>query len=192
MGEIHSSLSQTIMDETKLKSFNNRLRDLYGLYYDGKPLYRLVWSDSQIEKRFGTWEIWSGQIFIREFTGVHEAPKYPWIKNRWILERREGHIPNPELAEQIEYEPKWVFQNETEAVEPEWWAIEQIIHAIQNPRGPRDINNEKSLIGSPANVDKQKERMKDFLDDQMSDVQTALQYGEGIVVPEIKNNGATE
>lgn len=177
------------MDETKRIAYNNRLRDVFGLYYDGQPLFRLVWSDSQIEKRHGTFEQWRGPIFIREFTGVAEVPKYPWIKHRWILERREGHVANPELPEQISYEPKWVFENEQGSVEPEWWAIEQIIHSINNPhkRMPGDDLTDKTLIGSPAHTEAEKKRLMDFLDDKMSDIQTALHYGEGVVVPENKN-----
>ncbi len=179
------------MDPTKLIAYNNRLRDLFGLYYDGHPLYRLVWSDSQIEKRFGTWQEWAGDIFIREFTGIKEVPKYPYAAARWILERREGHIPNPELPEQICYEPKWVFENEEGPVDPEWWAIEHIIHAINNPRKRSlsdDIAN-KNLTGSPANLEAEKVKIADAISEDLSDIQSALRFGEGVVKPVDTENG---
>lgn len=177
------------MDPTKETAFNNRLRDLYGLYYDGQPLYRIVWSDSQIENRFGTFEKWKSGIYLGSHTGIAEVPKYPWIKERWVLERREGHTPNPELPETISYEPKWVFENEQGPVEPEWWAIEQLVHCITNPRKrfASDDKYDKNLMGSPAQAEIERQRVMDVLDDEISDIQTALECGEGIVVPEIKN-----
>jgi len=181
------------MDNTKLQAFNNRLRELYGLYYDGKPLFRLVWSDSQIEKRWGQFERWSGSVYLGDFTGIAEVPKYPYVQSRWILEKREGHLPSPELPEKICYEPKWVFENKEGPVEPEWWAIELLVHNINNPR--RAIDNkdtandahDKHLPGSPAHVESERQKVMDVLDDELSDITSALRFGEGVTVPaEIK------
>lgn len=78
------------------------------------PVYRLVWSDAQFEMRRGTFNEFSGSLFLRAVTGVKEVPKYPFVKSRWILEK---FFP-PEVAftedlpnsRQGLYEPLFVFQ----------------------------------------------------------------------------------
>src|SRR3990167_4401411 len=53
----------------------------------GEPIFRVVFSDEQVENRWGTYNEYSGDIFLRSFTGIKEVKKYPWIKSKWILER---------------------------------------------------------------------------------------------------------
>ncbi len=54
---------------------------------DGKPLYRLVWSDDQYEHRRGVFnDFTESGLFIRSYVGVREARKYTNIFERWVLE----------------------------------------------------------------------------------------------------------
>lgn len=80
-----------------------------------QPLWRLVWSDWQVEKRRGIFRVHVGSLFLREEVGVREVPKYWNIKERWILERwfSGEQVYNPEIPESISgsYEPVWVFQD---------------------------------------------------------------------------------
>ena len=87
------------------------LEKRFGKELTGEPRFRISWSDSQIEKRLGTYNIYSGPIFLRTETGVREVPKYPYIKERFVLERLIYHS-NPELpASRISYEPLYVFED---------------------------------------------------------------------------------
>ena len=82
----------------------------------GRPNYRVVWSVGELEKRKGNFHEFYGPIFLREFYGVKEQPKYlyhPEWRDRWILEKLE-FFPNPELVSDIagHYEPLYAFYDE--------------------------------------------------------------------------------
>jgi len=54
---------------------------------DGRPIWRLVWSENLIEKREGEFSDWYGNIFIRSYYGIKEGRKYNYIHERWIVEK---------------------------------------------------------------------------------------------------------
>jgi hypothetical protein len=93
---------------------NSWLRNNIGKNLFGQALYRVVFSDDQTEKRFGTFNDFHGNLFIRSFTGVREVKKYPYIVGRYVFER---WFP-PELTQHDEligsekgsYEPIYVFE----------------------------------------------------------------------------------
>jgi hypothetical protein len=99
---------------TKVDYINKKLENLYGKTLDGKPRFRVVWSDEQFEFRKGEFNEYSGPIFIRTVKGVKRVPKYSYIKERWVFEMYcEGSAVNvPDLvAETSTYEPMYVFQS---------------------------------------------------------------------------------
>jgi len=124
-----------------MNEINNWLKSTYGTNLRGESIFRVVFSDNQLEKRFGTFRDHVGKIFIREYTAVREVPKYPHIKHRWILEK---WMPpqlacSPELPESNEgsYEPIQVFEHENgNPVIVERRIIEQIIHILFHPLLP--------------------------------------------------------
>jgi hypothetical protein len=56
-----------------ISAINKRLVELYGKSIDGRPNFRIVFSDTQYEKRFGTFEVTCGDIFLREETCLKEV-----------------------------------------------------------------------------------------------------------------------
>lgn len=107
-----------------LSILNKRLADSYGKELDGRSRYKIVFSDTEYEKRFGTFEEHYGHIFIREVTGMKECPKYSYLKSKWVLEKLLfGH--NPEKPGVMShYEPIWSFDRM-----PIWRAIQFVMHA---------------------------------------------------------------
>lgn len=65
----------------------NRVIKNHGSNQYGDPMFRVVFSDDQVESRKGTFNDYSGNIFVRTTHEVREVKKYPWIKEKWILER---------------------------------------------------------------------------------------------------------
>jgi hypothetical protein len=103
-----------ISQQSYADTINLRLKDS-GTNLTDQPLYRLVWSDNELEFRRGIFREFVGNIFVRETVGVKQVPKYSYIKARWILER---WIPpdacyNPEIpnSQWGSYEPIYVFQD---------------------------------------------------------------------------------
>ena len=118
---------------------NKQLKDNYGLNNKGNANFRVVFSDDQRESRRGIYQEYAGKIFLREFIGVKEVPKYSWIKGKWILERWAG----PELTyhEDIvsaldgDYVCIYIFQDIKFNYLPPLWKVAQIVvKASLNPR----------------------------------------------------------
>src|SRR5438093_12425280 len=75
------------MRKSSVVDFINKELKVYGFNIYGEKNFRVVYSDDQVENRKGTFEEYSGNIFVRTYTGIKEVKKYPWIKGKWILER---------------------------------------------------------------------------------------------------------
>src|SRR5713226_957386 len=132
-----------------IKLINKRLTKLYGSVIVGKdrfggifkqgdlsrrPTFRLVWSETEYEKRYGTYNVFYGNLFVRTETGTLEMKKYPYVKDRYILERLV-HMPNPELPESNagHYEGVFVFQDKHgNYLKPIWKAIEYACQRLLN------------------------------------------------------------
>jgi len=103
--------------ESIVKVINSQLKDLYGLdIVTGLPIFKVIWSDDEMEHRHGTFDdfIPGTQILLRTVTETRHLPKYrQWIHGRHILERlvlvpefQQHELPGA----QISYEPLWVFR----------------------------------------------------------------------------------
>jgi hypothetical protein len=98
------------------QGINNWLKDNVPKCDNGiDPLFRLVWADDQREWRTGTFNEYSGPIFLRTFTGTRLTKKYFNIHERWILEQRfpptmafDPSLPN---SRQGSYECIYVFES---------------------------------------------------------------------------------
>lgn len=118
-----------------LEALNKRLSDNYGLFEDGRPNYRIVWSDDQVEKRFGTFPKYTESgIFLGNTTEVREVLKYPYLAHQFVLEKLMP-VPNlnvEELGLRLSYEPLWGFRDRFgNPVKPTWLGIEFLITTIR-------------------------------------------------------------
>lgn len=128
----------------EIDELNRRLKTLYGCELDGRPKFRIVWSEDQYEYRKGIFENWYGSIFLSREECVKEVRKYSYIKDRWILEKLIL-ASNPELpnSRNGSYEPVFVFQNKDGVyLEPIWAAIELLMYALTGPRQTLPTPNE--------------------------------------------------
>lgn len=98
------------------KRYNKLLKRDWGTVWDGRPKFRLHLTDRQVEKRAGLFQDWYGDIFIREYVGVREMPKYNYLgyadKPHWVLEGLfliPGGMPDVKNSENGIYEPLHVF-----------------------------------------------------------------------------------
>jgi hypothetical protein len=173
-----------------IESLNQRLIDYYGIAVDsGSPIWRLVWSEDQYEKRSTKY---SKEGFELPFEEVRELPKYKqWIHNKWVLEQLVIVPPQSvkELTIKQSYEPLYVFQTEKgEPLPVKWEVIEFIIGSINVARG-KDYTFAKypDPESDPREaIEIQKARIDqlalDLFPDE-TDIGDALTYGDGIIVP---------
>ena len=179
-----------------VESINNQLIDLFGVdTLTGLPIWRIVWSADQYEKRLGTYDDYSpAGLFIRTVTEVREVRKYSqWIIDKYVLERLVV-VPEenqPELPmSKLSYEPIYVFQTSSGMyLPPRVDAAKFVIDAVYAAQGKGSLARYKDpdaglapdeLVGKRA---KEIDNLQEELFGNESYVGDALAHNEAIVVP---------
>lgn len=166
------------MEEAKRISIH--LKEKYGTEQDGRPRFRLVWSDNQTEKYSGKREVWKDGIFLRIEDGIHEVKKYSYISERFVLERLV-FMPIEEIPESVNghYEPVYVFwDKDKNYLKPNILVCDMVINWLLYRKVEKILNWDDE------------EKKKDALELQSyfeafdeGDIPMALRIGEGITVP---------
>lgn len=157
----------------RIEDINNLLIEHFGISSDtGDPIWRVVFSEDQFEKRFGTFEdrTRSG-LFIREVTEIREVPKYKqWIDKKYLLERLVI-VPEQNLEEllaaKMSYEPIWVFEDVNgNYLPPKFEACKFIIDTIyaaqySNHNLRKYVDDENS---QEASIDLKEKRVNEIME----------------------------
>lgn len=151
-------------DLTESERINDRMERLYGKHtVKNLSNYRIIFADERYtEKRQGTFNVYAGDIFLREETGIREVEKYPWLRGQWVV---EGLVPNPHSevydGDSI-YNPIWAFP---ENLPLSFEAIVKVMNAVfthvkaTKPRSEEELFHEEKAI-----LAKRKLEMLDKLD----------------------------
>lgn len=173
-----------------LETLNYRLARDYGYFDNGlKPLWRIIYSHDEFEKRWVTHDEHGNEY---EFPKVEERPKYrQWADHRYILERCLIVPPfvETDLVEKYSYEPVWVFQdNKGNPLPPRWDAIQLIIQTIYQNASRKVGKKYKDPNGET--VEEQREikearinKLQEELFGNETETGDALAHKEAIVVP---------
>jgi hypothetical protein len=169
---------------------NKQLERQFGKSPDGRPKYRVVWSNSQLEKRRTHYS--ATGLFLGEWqTEVREFPKYSYIKDRFVLEMFLPSHDNEELVTKTTYEPLYVFQDSKQvALSPLYRVCKYVIEDIQEkltiaarPLEQAAIRNEIER-SEKIKEDKDISDIKEYLEDAGSSViGSHLSTGSGIINP---------
>lgn len=179
-----------------VESINNQLVNLFGVdTLTGLPMWRIVFSEDQFEKRLGTYDDYSpAGLYLRTVTEVREVPKYrQWIKAKYVLENlvvvpeaNQGDLPSSRLS----YEPIWVFQTEGgEYLPPRLDAAKFIIDNVYAAKGGDNLIKYKDPMAGLTGEDLvayHDDRIGKLQDELFGDetwVGDALAHREAIVVP---------
>lgn len=124
-----------------VETLNQRLFERYGNYsYDQRvkgliqtnlPLFRIVFSDDQFEKRYTDY---TKEGLLLQMPRVEEKPKYRhYIQHKYLIERLTA-IPDfveSDLVERLSYEPLWVFEDRFgNPLPPKWEVCEIVIDQV--------------------------------------------------------------
>lgn len=117
----------------------------------GDPLFRVVFSDDQVERRLGNFTDTHGGLFVRQVTEVREVRKYPWIKEKWILERwASGELAAHKDLREVKngvYICVYVFQDpKQEYLPPLLKVAEIVINNLLNPRRQAEALQEDQKV----------------------------------------------
>jgi len=152
----------------------------------GQPLFRVVWSNHQNERRRGTFNEFYGELFVRTTFGVHERPKYPWIEDRWVLERwypaEVVHHDDLPESNRGTYEPIYVFQDgEGKALPPVWRVVQLILYALTHPVSPMLRKSQLELEAEKMKVE-QYTRDLESVGGEVSRVEERFARGEAVFI----------
>lgn len=176
--------------ESQIEEINKVLADQYGIDSDtGRAVYRIAYCDDQFEKRHGTWtDVTSEGIFVRQVTETRETQKYPWLKDRYILENlvlltddQMGELP----VSRFSYEPIWIFEDkEQNYLPPALLPCQFVIDTILAVKGKSNLARYKDT--TERMLEEQETRRKQIYEGLFGDetsVGDALAHGEGVSVP---------
>jgi hypothetical protein len=173
----------------EVDTVNQKLVDYFGIdTITSLAMWRIVWSSDQIEKRRVD-RSEAGIHFL--YSKVIDIKKYPYVKDRWILERlvlvpdfQRDELP----VEKLSYEPIWVFYNKDDSrVPPTFDAAKFVIDTVYAALG-------KSSLAKY--VDSEKNTTEEGRQQRIGELQNELfgdesglygklhpNVGEGITVP---------
>lgn len=129
-----------------VETINKQLTDVYGMdTLSGLPIWRVVWSNDQTEKRLTEYTD-SGMLLL--FPEVRELPKYPLDKDKYILERlvlvpdfQQNELP----AQKMSYEPLWTFEDKnSNYLPPKFNACQFIIDLVYAAQGKSSMAKYKN------------------------------------------------
>lgn len=187
------------MINSDIARINKKLKRTYGTGFaenglnlmgaGSRPLWRIVWSKDEYEKRLGTFRdfIPGTDVLLREVTEVREVPKYSYIKPRWILEKLM-YAPTPELpdSDKPHYEVIYVFENlQGTAMFPIWDYTKYLIDTImlgaeEAARRNKYMNPDKLEAMMNEEDNKKQEKIYDELLQESSPLAAALGDGEAV------------
>lgn len=118
------------------KIINERLLRLYGKeQLSGQQKYRIVRSEFQTEKRYGSYDILTQEtgIWLGKKQGLVEIKKYWYMKDCWLLERVEPNTSRQNIFfDKFTYEPLFPFLDKDNNQLPlNWKAIEFLVNRVE-------------------------------------------------------------
>lgn len=172
-----------------IESINRQLVDLFGIdTITGMPIWRVVWSDDQYEKR--KVDCIAGIQLLHPV--VKELPKYDWIRQRWILERL---VLVPEInqddlpASKLTYECMWKFEDKDgNPLPPAIWACKFVVDTIYAALGKSGLAKYKDEEETPETKMERVKNLEQELFGNETSVGDALAHKHGVTVPGLKEN----
>lgn len=163
---------------------NKQLENLYGIHtIKNLPNFRLAYAGEQYEKRSGEFSVYSGDIYLRTETGIHEVKKYPQIEDDiWIVERLVPNQHQDVMEGDYIYECLYAFKKIDHI--PPIRAIEFLIRSLFVINGTQlQPKTEKEAI-EKDNEKKKKEtkKIREMLDTEFdyTDISMRLKHGAAV------------
>lgn len=164
----------------EIKVINQQLINHFGLDTStGQPMWRVVFSDDQFEKRKMIYDDKGARLLHPE---VREVPKYrQWIQHKWVLENLVV-VPEENMEElaglKVSYEPIFPFEsNDGTPLFPTFDACKFVVDAINAAKGNKKLTKPKE---EPEAALERVNKLHDELFGDENSITDALAYGEGV------------
>lgn len=169
-----------------IEYINEQLILRYGKYSDGRPNFRVVFSDDQYEKRLTDFTDEGFELIRPE---VRLLPKYKqYVREKFILERLLPIVGETDLITKTSYEPAWVFQDKRGNYLPPFF--EGCVHIIESLMSKIDSANSHTRY-KDKNVSKEEKEAhllsveRDLFGNE-TDITDHLSMGSGVTVQKEK------
>jgi hypothetical protein len=177
-----------------LEYINYKLGREFGKFDDGRQFFRVVFTEDQYEMQHGNFiDRTSSGIFIREVTETRQVKKYPWIKEKYILEglrvipvENMNDLPGTKLS----YEPVWVFEDKNQKYLPPKMDVCRIVidQIRRNQEGGQEIKKHPMAgLNTKEQIQAEKERIDklafEMFGQDETDIGDALMTKQAIIVP---------
>lgn len=160
---------------------NEELKREFGVAFDGKPNFRVIFADDQLEKR---WVQHTKEGFELLNPIVEERPKYKQMdqyRGKYILER---YVPVPQptdLTTKVSYEPAWVFRDKDgNYLPPRFDACKFVIDSILEVTGKPGHSKYRDPKMSEDDRQAEIAKMLEYLCLDETEVGDALHHGYGV------------
>jgi len=163
-----------------------------GRTLDGRPIFRLVWSSHEQEYRFGEFNKFYGEIYLGCERGLRLVPKYPYIGERWILEKyappEQAYVEDIPETRHGSYEPFFVFEDSKGNPLPVTLKVVEFLVNFSRKAIRASPITRAIELRDEAQVKEDKE-VQEFMDSlECSEICNALHMREGVgYSKEIKN-----
>jgi hypothetical protein len=127
---------------SEVETINAQLIEHFGIdSISSRAMWRVSWSNDQTERRLSKYTDTGIELL---FPTATERKKYPWVRNRWILERLVivPEINKNDLPEDPQsYECMWVFESPVtkEAIPPKFEACKFVVDTIYAALGKKSM-----------------------------------------------------
>jgi hypothetical protein len=178
-----------------VKRINKYLVSTYGSALDGKPKFRVVFSNDLFEVRRGHFERYTeGGIYLGSHEGIQRAPKYTYIRDKHLLEVYTRAFPqvfgrsivhaSGIVKDGDYYEPLRVFKTKDNKYLPPNQDVCKIIcdafiELINRPEIQRITEGQVNAM-SEESLLKETAKFFDILSQDDSDILSALRDKEGV------------
>jgi hypothetical protein len=168
-----------------IERINEKLVGRYGKESDGRPRFRVVFSEDEYEKRLTDFTDEGFELLEPE---VRLLPKYKqWINQKYILERLIPIVGETDLVTKTSYEPCWVFQDKYGKYLPPFF--DGCVHVIESLLGAINKANTHTRY-KDKNVSREEhlahlKKVEDDLFGNETEMTDNLHIGAGITVPEM-------
>lgn len=166
---------------------NKRLLEHFGRAWDDRPIWRVVYSEDEFEKRLMAYTDAGVELLVPEW---REVPKYrQWIHYCYILERLVSvpEINLGEVTEKTSYEPIYIFEDRNhQPLPPKWEVCKFVVDTVYAAMGKsslaryseelKDMNTQE---GAAARI----ETLEKEMFGNETEVGDALAHKEAIIVP---------
>lgn len=96
------------VDQAELDAINKKLGERFGVCYDNRPIYRVIWSEDQFEWREGLFPFYglNDKQVVTHARDTRFVPKYNfWLESRYVLEKLVPRImPEVKGTDKLYYE----------------------------------------------------------------------------------------